>query len=216
LACPINAAAFRGVGVLLGLMVSLGSTGVVNQVMSGFVALYSGAVRSGEQVRVGDVEGTVREVGFLATTVLTPTREYVTVPNSVLVGESTINYSRLRGDECTFISTSVSIGYDTPWRQVHAMLLMAAARTSGICREPAAHVRQTVLSDFYVEYSLRFAPMDMTRKNQVLSDLHESVLDVFNEFGVQITSPHYVVDPAEAKLVPKEDRAPPPAAADEE
>ncbi|MGI9239554.1 MAG: mechanosensitive ion channel family protein [Verrucomicrobiales bacterium] len=203
--------AFRGIGVMAGLMISLGSSGVVNQVMSGFVALYSGAVRSGEYAKIGEVEGTVTEVGFLATKVLTPKQEYVTVPNSVLVGDNTINYSRLGAEEATLISTEVTIGYDTPWRQVHAMLLLAAERTKRIRRDPSPSIRQTDLSDFYVEYSLRFVPEKIEDKNRILSDLRQKILDVFNEFGVQITSPNYVAEPPEAHVIAKEDWAPPPA-----
>jgi small-conductance mechanosensitive channel len=206
-----GSAAFQGIGVMLGLMISLGSTGVVNQVMSGFVALYSGAVRSGEYALVGDVEGTITEVGLLATKVLTPMNEYITVPNAVLVGQKTVNYSRLHGETRTEIETNVSIGYDTPWRQVHAMLLLAAERTSGISKDPMPRVVQTSLEDFYIEYSLRFVPGEMNKKNAVLALLHQHILDVFNEFGVQITSPHFVGEPKDLHVVPEENWSPQPA-----
>ena len=128
--------AFKGISVLVGLMISLGSTGLINQIMSGFVVLYSGAVRTGEFARVGDVEGTVTEIGLLSTKVLTSKNEYVTVPNAVLIGKDTVNYSRMNADRRTELSTGVTIGYDTPWRQVHELLLLAAGRTSGIRKTP--------------------------------------------------------------------------------
>jgi small-conductance mechanosensitive channel len=206
-----SSAAFRGIGVMLGLMISLGSSGVVNQVMSGFVALYSGAVHSGEYAKVGDVEGSVTEVGFLATKILTPKNEYITVPNSVLVSDNIINYSRIQGEARTVISTMVTIGYDTPWRQVQAMLLLAAERTPGVRKDPAPSVRQTALSDYYIEYSVHFAPVEVKEKNKVISELHLKILDVFNEFNVQITSPNYVADPPESQVIPKEEWAPAPA-----
>jgi small-conductance mechanosensitive channel len=206
-----DSAAFRGIGVMLGLMISLGSSGVVNQVMSGFVALYSGAVHSGEYAKIGDVEGSVTEVGFLATKILTPKNEYITVPNSVLVSDNIINYSRIQGEERTMISTMVTIGYDIPWRQVQAMLLLAAERTPGVRKVPAPSVRQTALSDFYIEYSLRIVPEDVTQKNAILSALHERILDIFNEFGVQITSPNYVTNPPDTQIVPIENWSPAPA-----
>lgn len=193
------------------LMISLGSTGVVNQVMSGFVALYSGAVRSGEYALVGDVEGTITEVGLLATKISTPKNEYITVPNAVLVGQNTVNYSRLHGEILTEVETTVSIGYDTPWRQVHAMLLLAAERTLGVCKDPVPRVVQTALEDFYIEYSLRFVPAEMPKKNAALALLHQNILDVFNEFGVQITSPHFVGEPKAPHVVPEENWSPQPA-----
>ena len=188
--------AFKGISVLAGVMISLGSTGLVNQVMSGFVVLYSGAVRSGEFARVGDVEGTITEIGLLSTKVLTAKNEYVTVPNAVLIGKDTINYSRMHDTCRTELSTGVTIGYDAPWRQVHELLLLAADRTTGIRDKPAPHVVQTALSDFYAEYSLRFVPADISRKGEVLSNLHQQIQDAFHQAGVQIMSPNFVAQPA--------------------
>ena len=203
--------AFKGIGVLLGLMLSLGSSGMVNQLMSGFVVLYSGAVRTGEYALVGDVEGTVTEISLLSTKVLTPRNEYVTVPNALLISKNTINYSRLQGERMTEFSTGVTIGYDTPWRQVEAMLLQAAGRTPGIRKQPEPRVLKTALSDFYVEYQLRFVPAEVSKKNLTLSLLHQRILDTFNEYGVQIMSPHFRDQPPEALVVSKENWAPAPA-----
>jgi small-conductance mechanosensitive channel len=194
--------AFKGISVLAGLMISLGSTGLINQIMSGFVVLYSGAVRTGEFARVGDVEGTITEIGLLSTKVLTAKNEYITVPNAVLIGKDTINYSRLNDTCRTELSTEVTIGYDAPWRQVHELLLLAAERAPGIRDTPAPHVVQTALSDFYVEYSLRFVPADISRKGAVLSGLHQNIQDAFQEAGVQIMSPHFESQP-DQPVIPK-------------
>lgn len=191
-----ESAAFKGISVLAGLMISLGSTGLVNQIMSGFVVLYSGAVRTGEFARVGDVEGTITEIGLLSTKVLTAKNEFVTVPNAVLIAKDTLNYSRMNDTCRTELSTEVTIGYDTPWRQVHELLLLAADRTPGIRETPAPHVVQTALSDFYVEYSLRFVPAEISRKGEVLSKLHQQIQDAFHQAGVQIMSPNFVAQPA--------------------
>lgn len=197
--------AFKGVGVLLGLMISLGSTGLVNQLVSGFVVLYSGAVRTGEYARVGDVEGVITEIGLLSTKVKTPKNEFVTVPNAVLVSKDTLNYSRLIDEERTELSTAVTIGYDTPWRQVHELLLRAADRTPGIRDQPEPAVVQTSLSDFYVAYELRFVPARIHEKGKILSSLHERIQDSFAEAGVQIMSPNFVAQPADPVLPPAED-----------
>ena len=197
--------AFKGISVFAGLMISLGSTGLVNQIMSGFVVLYSGAVRTGEFARVGDVEGTITEIGLLSTKVLTAKNEYVTVPNAVLISKDTLNYSRVTGDRQPELSTGVTIGYDAPWRQVHELLLLAADRTPGIRKTPSPYVVQTALSDFYAEYSLRFVPAEIAKKGSVLSSLHQQIQDAFHHAGVQIMSPNFVAQPAEPVIPPNAD-----------
>ncbi len=196
--------AFKGIGVLLGLMVSIGSSGFVNQLMSGFVVLYSGAVRSGEFVRVGEIEGTVSEIGLLSTRVRTARREFVSVPNAVLISRETFNFTRRDAEGLCEFSTAVTIGYDAPWRRVHELLLGAAARTRGIRDQPPPRVLQTALSDFYVEYELRFVPADPSHKGQVLSDLHQQIQDGFHDAGLQIMSPHFESQPDQPVLPPAE------------
>ena len=146
--------AFKGISVFLGLMVTFGSSGLVNQVMSGFTLTYSRALRLGDFVRIGDVEGTVTHLGVLSTKIRTLRNEDVTIPNAVVVSQTTTDYSRYGDTDGVFTPTSVTIGYDAPWRQVQAMLLQAAERTSGLRREPAPVVLQASLEDFYVKYML--------------------------------------------------------------
>jgi len=205
--------AFRGMSVLVGLMLSLGSSGLVNQVMSSFMLTYSRAVRIGEFVRIGEVEGTVVHAGALATKLLTPFHEEVTLPNAVVASSPITNYSR-RSEEGVFAGTSVTIGYDTPWRQVEALLLQAAARTAGLRADPAPFVLQSGLKDFYAEYTLMAALERPADRPVVLSQLHGHVQDAFNEHGVQIMSPNYEADPATPKLVPREQWFAPPARPD--
>ncbi|MCF6311005.1 MAG: mechanosensitive ion channel family protein [Verrucomicrobiales bacterium] len=194
--------AFKGIGVLIGLMVSLGSTGLVNQVMSGFVALYSDGLHTGEYVRIGDIEGSIKEIGLLSTKILTPMNEYITVPNAVIITKETINYSRMSGEHSSQLSIEMTIGYDTPWRDVHQMMLDAVNHTSGIRKEPAPYVLQTALSDFYTEYSLRFVPTKIEQKRQTLSQLYQNILDTFQQAQVQIMSPHFNSQPANPILPP--------------
>jgi small-conductance mechanosensitive channel len=206
--------AFKGVSVFVGLVVSLGSSGIVNHLMSGFMLTYSGALTAGDYVRIGDVEGVVTGLGVLSTKVKTPRNDEVTIPNAVIVSGNTVNYTRYSRDG-VYVSTSVTIGYDTPWRQVHAMLLTAASRTSGVRSDRTPSVLQSGLSDFYVEYTLLVCPADPRRRVYVLAELHTHIQDVFNEHGVQIMSPHYESDPSEAKVVPPERWHPAPALRDE-
>lgn len=194
--------AFKGISVFIGLVVSLGSTGIINQIMSGLFVVYSKALKTGEWVRVNDTEGEVLEVGLLAAKIRTIEGQEVTIPNTVLVSTLTTNYTRLGHPDGMIISSTVTIGYDVPWRQVYALLLRAAACTPGVRKQPEPYVLQRQLSDFYVEYTLIARIDDEKRRIEILSDLHSQIQDAFNEFGVQIMSPHYMVQPEGAVVVP--------------
>jgi small-conductance mechanosensitive channel len=203
--------AFKGISVFVGLVVSLGSTGIINQVMSGLFVVYSKALKAGEWVKVNDTEGEVLEVGLLAAKIRTIEGQEVTIPNSVLVGTSTMNFTRLGHPEGMIVSPTVTIGYDAPWRQVHALLLRAADRTPNVRKHPAPYVLQRQLSDFYVEYTLIARLEDEKRRIETLSDLNAQIQDAFNEFGVQILSPHYQVQPDSSVVIPPAKWHEPPA-----
>lgn len=205
--------AFKGLSVLFGLMVSLGASGIVGQVVSGFILVYSRALKVGEYVRIGDTEGTVSELGLFATRIQTGMGEEIVLPNNYITSTPTKNYSRTVAEGKGFVlDTSVTIGYDTPWRQVQALLLQAARATPGIMADPAPYVIQTALSDWYIEYRLvaYAGPETPAKRARVLSDLHAQIIDAFNEYGVQIMSPHYLADKNEPVVVAKQDwhRAP--------
>jgi small-conductance mechanosensitive channel len=196
--------AFKGLSVLLGLMVSVGASGIVGQAASGLILMYTRTYRPGEYVRVGDNEGTIVALGMFTTRVRTGMGEELTLPNSMVLGTVTRNYSRTVKGAGFIVDSAVTIGYDAPWRQVHAMLLEAAHRTPGVLAEPGPRVFQTALSDFYVEYRLvcQAIPGEPRPRAEIVSTLHANIQDVFNEHGVQIMSPHYLADPADAKIIP--------------
>jgi small-conductance mechanosensitive channel len=196
--------AFKGVSVFVGLVVSLGSSGIVNQMMSGLTLTYSRAVRVADFVRIGDVEGTVTQLGALSTKVKTVRGEEVTIPNAVVITQVTTNYTRLGDTEGVYVPTTVSLGYDTPWRQVHALLLRAAERTPGVRAVPKPVVRQTALEDSHVVYTLMVSLDSPQMRLPVLDALHANVQDSFNEYGVQIMTPNYEGDPDGRKVVPRE------------
>ena len=202
-----NTEAFKGLSVLVGLMVSLGGASVIGQAFSGLILMYTRAYRSGEYVRVGDVEGTIMDLGLFTTRVRTGMGEEITLPNSSVMAGSVRNYSRAVPGTGYVVDTTVTIGYSTPWRQVQAMLMEATHRTADIVREPAPIVRQTALSDYYVEYRLAaYTPVESpAQRIDVLNRLHGNIQDVFNEYGVQIMSPHYMMDPSAPHVVPKKD-----------
>lgn len=202
--------AFKGISVFVGLMVTLGSSGLVSQVTSGIMLTYSRALRLGDYVKVGDVEGTIINLGMLSTKVRTLKSEEVTIPNAVIVGQTTTDYSRYA--DVVRTTTSVTIGYDVPWRQVHALLMEAAARTSGIRNEPSPRVFQSELDQNAVRYTLSFVLDHQEARVITMSALHAQVQDLFNEHGVQIMVPSYEGDPESPKVVAKQDWYMSPAA----
>ena len=193
---------FKGASVFIGIIISLGSSGVMNQIMSGLMVTYSRAVRVGDFVRIGDVEGTVTHLGSLSTKLTTPKNEEITIPNAVVVSHSTTNFSRNARDLGVMIPTSVTIGYDVPWRQVEALMLLAAERTPGLRDNPKPAVLQTALLDAAVQYTLLVCLEQPERRVRILDKLHANIQDAFNEYGVQIMSPQYEADPNEPKVVP--------------
>ena len=205
--------AFRGLSVLVGLMLSLGGSSLVGQAASGLVLMFTRTLRVGEYVQIEGNEGTIVGLGAFSTRIRTGMGEELSLPNALVMSTVTRNFSRAVSGPGFVLSTDVTIGYDTPWRQVHAMLVEAARRTPGVLADPPPRVVQTALSDFYPEYRLicQAVPADPRPRAEVLSALHANVQDVFNEHGVQIMSPHYLGDPDEPKLVPPSRRAPPPA-----
>jgi small-conductance mechanosensitive channel len=200
--------AFKGISVLVGLMISLGATNIIGQGASGMIITFSRTFKVGEYVRIGDNEGTVTELGMFTTRLRTGMGEEISLSNSLVFGAVTRNYSRAVPGSGYILDTVVTIGYDTPWRQVEAMLLEAANSTDGISKENEykPKVFQTSLSDFYPEYRLvcYASPENPLPRAVALSTLHANIQDVFNQYGVQIMSPHYVMDPNAEKVVTTE------------
>jgi len=196
--------AFKGVSIFIGVLVSLGSTSAVANLAAGVILIYSRSFRVGDWVRIGDTLGEVVEATLLVTRLRTFKNVRVTVPNSTVMGLSIENYSVPGTGRTLILSTAVTIGYDTPWRQVEALLLKAARATDGILATPEPFVLQTQLQDFYVRYELHGFTSAPHLADPVLSALHRNILDAFNEYGVQIMSPNYQEDPPQKVWVPRE------------
>src|SRR5262249_1880427 len=198
--------AFKGLSVLVGLMVSLGGASVIGQAFSGIILMYVRLFRRGDYVRIGEHEGTVTELGMFATRIRTGLGEEISISNASVLAATIKNYSRTVPGAGFILDTTVTIGYGTPWRQVEAMLKEAARRTDDIAHAPEPVVRQTSLPDFYVEYRLlAHSPAQSPAvRADILNRLHGAIQDVFNEYGVQITSPHYMTEPHASHVVPKE------------
>lgn len=158
----------------------------------------------GQWIRIGDTVGEVLEMRLLVTRLRTIKNEEVVIPNSVILSSSVVNYSSLAADRGLILHTAVGIGYEVPWRQVEAMLVAAALRTTGLMSEPKPFVLQKALGDFAVTYELNVYCNDAKRMGVLYAELHRNILDVFNEYGIQIMTPAYEGDPEQPKIVPKE------------
>jgi len=208
-----SSAAFKGVSIFAGVVLSLGSSSVISNLIAGLAMTYRRTFRIGDRVRIGDVMGEVTQIRLQVTHLRTTKNEEVVVPNSVILGAEVINYSTLARSHGLILHTTVGIGYETPWRQVEAMLLLAAGRVEGLLREPAPFVLHKALGDFCVTYELNVCCDRPQAMPQLYTELHRAILDIFNEYGVQIMTPSYEGDPERPKVVPREEWFSAPAAA---
>lgn len=199
-----NTPAFKGVSIFLGVLFSIGSSSTLANILAGYMLTYRRVFKVGDRVKIGDLVGDVAEIRLQVIHLRTIKNEEITVPSSVVVNSNVINYSSLAKKHGLILHTSVTIGYDTPWRQVEALLLLAAGRTPGLLAEPPPFVLQTSLGDFYVAYELNVYTDKPNEMIETYSKLHRNIQDAFNEYGVQIMSPNYRGDPAQPKIVPKD------------
>jgi len=184
--------AFQGVTIFLGLLLSLGSSSAVANAIAGTILNYTRSFQVGDMVSIGDTFGEVVEKGLLVTRVRsTPRTDVITIPNSLVMGAAVKNYSAEAKTTGATLHTTVTIGYDAPWRRVHELLVSAALSTTHILKHPAPFVLQTALNDFYVSYELSAYTDAPKQMPIVYSELHQSIQDKFNEGGIEINSPHY-------------------------
>ena len=196
--------AFQGVSIFIGVIFSLGSSSFIANMIAGYSMTYRRAFRVGDRMRVGDVTGDVTEIGLMVTRIRTVKNEETVVPNSTILNSNIFNYSALAQKHGLILHTTVGIGYETPWRQVEAMLLLAADRTPGLLKAPPPFVRQTALGDFCVTYEINAYCDKPQQMALYYTELHRNILDMFNEYSVQIMTPAYEGDPEQPKIVPKD------------
>lgn len=199
-----DSAAFKGVSIFLGVLASIGSSSIISNMIAGYSMTYRRAFRVGDRIRIGDNVGDVTEMRLLVTHLRTPKNEEVVIPNSVVLNSEVVNYSSMAKESGLILHTTVGIGYETPWRQVEAMLLMAAKRTPGIMTNREAFVLKRELGDFAVTYELNVYVDNTAGIVKLYSALHANILDVFNEYGVAIMTPAYEGDPEQPKMVSKD------------
>ncbi len=182
---------FQGISVFVGLIVSLGSSTVIGNIIAGLVITYMRPFKIGDRIKLNDTTGNVIEKTPFVTRIRTPKNEVVTIPNSFIMSSHTVNYSASARQFGLIIHTTVTIGYDAPWRQVHQLLINAARLTDGVLSHPRPFVLETELQDYYPCYQINAYIRDADRLGPIMSDLHQNIQDVFNEAGIEIMSPHY-------------------------
>jgi small-conductance mechanosensitive channel len=200
-----ESAAFKGVSLFIGIVFSLGSSSAISNIIAGYMMTYRRAFKVGDRVKIGDAVGDVIDLRLQVTHLRSYKNEEIVIPNSQILAHEVLNYSSLAREHGLILHTEVGIGYETPWRQVEAMLLAAAERTPGVSREPGPFVLVKRLGDFAVTYELNVYINEVKAMNPTYTTLHRNILDVFNEYGVQIMTPAYEGDPAQPKVVPPKD-----------
>jgi len=182
---------FQGMSVFIGLLVSLTSASILGNLVAGFALTFTRAFQIGDRIRVGENVGDVIEKTMAVTKIRTIKNEIITIPNSKIQSSEVVNYSTLAGESGLIIHTTVTIGYDAPWRQVHQLLIDAAKATDQLMLSPEPFVLQNGLDDFYVSYQINAYTRNASKMAVILSDLHKNIQESFNNSGVEIMSPHY-------------------------
>ena len=186
-----NSPVFQGISVFLGFLFTFGSAGSLSNVIAGLVLTYMRLFKIGDRVKIGDIVGDVIEKSSLVTRVRTPKNEIISIPNSTVMSSHTINYSSDAPEKGLIIHTTVTIGYDVPWKDMHQTLIDAALRTELVLKDPQPFVLQTSLEDFYVAYQINAYIREANKQATIYSNLHQNIQDVCNENGIEILSPHY-------------------------
>lgn len=201
-----NSGVFQGVSVFVGLIVSLGSSTVIGNIIAGFVITYMRAFKQGDRIKLNDTVGNVIEKTAFVTRLRTIKNEIVTIPNSFIMSSQTVNYTSSARTYGLIIHSEVTIGYDAPWRKVHQLLIDAAKATPGVMPEPAPFVLETALSDFYPVYQVNAYIQEANNMATIYSALHQNIQDYFDKAGVEIMSPHYTAfRNGNASTIPKEE-----------
>ncbi len=192
--------AFQGLTILAGLMVSIGSNSVVNNMMAGLFVLYRRSTNIGDRIEIGGKVGDVIEIKLMETLIKSVKNEMISIPNAQLLNSEVINYSRKIDGQGLLLHTTVGIGYEEPQEKIEAMLIEAANRTPGLKKSPEPFVLWTKLADFAINYQINAYTTRGSSMPKLLSDLHRNIVTVFNENKVQIMTPSYERDPDVPKI----------------
>ena len=182
---------FQGVSVFLGFLFTFGSAGSLSNIIAGLVLTYMRLFKMGDRVKIGSISGDVIEKNMLVTRVRTTKNEIISIPNATVMNSHTINYSSDAPEKGLIMHSTITIGYDVPWRKMEAVLIKAALKTPLLLDDPAPFVLQTSLDDFYVSYQINAYTREPNKQATIYSNLHANIQDFCNEAGIEIMSPHY-------------------------
>lgn len=188
-----GSAAFKGISIFAGLLISLGSSTYVGNMVAGFILTYMRSFQRGDRIRVDDTIGDVIERSLLVTRIKTPKNERVTIPNSKILSGSIINYTYSASRYKVIVHTSITIGYDVDWRIVHRLLISSVKGIEEILETPEPFVLQKSLDDFYVTYEINAYTKEEKKIQRILSMIHQNIQDNFHREEIEIMSPHYRV-----------------------
>ena len=184
---------FKGVSVFAGIVVSLGSTSVIGNLVAGLVITYMRPFKIGDRIKLGEYTGDVLEKTALVTRIKTPKNEIITIPNSNIMSAHTVNYSQSAKEHGLILHTSIAVGYDVPWQKVHEMLYEVANRTEHVLKRQKPFILQDQFRDFYVDYQLNVYIKEAKLTAKIYSDLRQHAQDVFAENNIEMASPHFIV-----------------------
>jgi small-conductance mechanosensitive channel len=204
-----NSEVFQGVSVFIGIIISLGSSSIIGNVMAGMVMTYMRPFHVGDFIKYGDTEGFVIEKTMLVTRIRTRKNNVITIPNSSLMTSQTTNYTFSAQNFGLVVHTKVTIGYDVRWQEIRQLLLDAAHATKGLRQHPEPFVLVTALDDYYVEYEVNAYTNQYDKLPMIYSELHHNILDSFHSHGVEIMSPHIYAHRTDLELqIPKDQQKP--------
>jgi len=183
--------ALKGVSIFLGVVLSLGSSSAVSNVLAGLVLTYMRPFHASDRVMIDGTVGDVVEKTLLVTRLRTIKNVEVVIPNGAILSNQILNYSALARSRGLILNTTVTIGYDAPWRTVHELLVRAALGTDGLLSNPAPFVLETSLNDFHISYELNAYTDRANETHLIYSRLHEAIQDSFNKAGIEIMSPSF-------------------------
>lgn len=185
--------ALEGISVFVGLMISLGSSSAIANIIAGVMISYMRAFNIGDYVKIGESMGRVTEKGLIVTRVMTYKNEEITIPNTQILTSQVTNYSTMAETDELILYTTITIGYDTPWPKVHQMMIEAAEKSPLISKNKKPFVLQTALNDYHISYQLNAYTKSEDKIPGAYSELHQNLQQVFSEYGVEIMSPSFTV-----------------------
>ncbi|WP_425078478.1 mechanosensitive ion channel family protein [Ruegeria denitrificans] len=199
-----DSAAFQGLTILVGAMLSLGANSVVSNMLAGLFVIYRRSTSIGDRIQIGEHIGDVVQIKLMETHLKSIKNELISIPNAQLMNSDVVNFSKKTDGSGLLLHTTVGIGYEEPPEKVEAMLIEAANRTKGIKAKPEPFVLWTALADYAINYQINGYTTRGSIIPRIRSDLHRNIVAVFNENKVQIMTPSYMADPPEPKIPTEE------------